>query len=303
MNKLLGIAFGALSAVSYGTNPLFGVNLLKVGFGVDAMLLWRFVLGSLVILPLVFIDSKNLRIKLSQLAWVALLGFLFAFSAETFFWSFTVMAASVASTILFLYPIFVALIMSIFFKEKIGAATIMAIVMSFAGVAFLYAEDAGEAMKDNGLLGAIFVILSGLSYAFYIVIVKVTNLSDVSGLKITFYAMTFAAIALFFKCLISDTFQIPHSNLEIANIAALAILPTAISITAIAYSIKYAGATIAAVLGALEPLTAVALSVCFLGEKFTSSLGIGIILIVSAVMILTLSGATYPHLRRPKETR
>ena len=112
-----------LSAVAYGTNPLFGVRLIRAGFPVDSMMFWRFFGAAVLLAPVaLFSERGGLRVPLRAVGWLALLGALFAFSAEALFWSFTKMSAGVASTLLFSYPIFTALIMSLFFGEKFGLA-------------------------------------------------------------------------------------------------------------------------------------------------------------------------------------
>ena len=286
MSKLLGIFFGIISAVSYGTNPLFGVRLIRDGFPVDSMIFWRFAGAALVLFPIAYAASKGkMGLTKTQLLWCALLGFLFAVSGETLFWAFTVMSAGVASTLLFFYPIFVALIMAVFFGEKVGKSVIAAIILSTIGVAFL-SLDESESTFD--LLGAFFIMLSALSYAVYMVIIKVTSAAKLDSLKLTFYALAFASAAAFAKAALSGGLRLPVGDVQIENVVGLIIFPTAVSITAIAYSIKYAGPTIAAILGALEPVTAVAVSVFFLGEGFSPNLAVGIALIIIAVAIITL---------------
>lgn len=76
------------------------------------------------------------------------------------------MDAGIASTILFVYPVMVAVIMGIFFKEKISAITVFSILLALSGIALLYQ---GDGNKPLSTLGIIFVLLSSLSYAIYIV--------------------------------------------------------------------------------------------------------------------------------------
>jgi drug/metabolite transporter (DMT)-like permease len=58
------------------------------------------------------------------------------------------------------------------------------------------------------------------------------------------------------------------------------------------------GATPTAIMGALEPLTAVAIGVLVFGELFTIKLAVGIVLILSAVLLIVL-GKRF-HLRTIK---
>ena len=53
MKKYVGILCGIVSAVSYGTNPLFGVPLLRVGYEVESMLFFRFLGAAVLLLPFV----------------------------------------------------------------------------------------------------------------------------------------------------------------------------------------------------------------------------------------------------------
>lgn len=288
MAKFLGIFFGILSAVAYGTNPLFGVRLIRAGFPVDSMMFWRFFGAAVFLLPVVLLSERGgLRVPLRAVAWLALLGALFAFSAEALFWSFTRMSAGVASTLLFSYPIFTALVMTLFFGEKFRLSMLASIVLSLAGVAAI-ALDGAELSVD--FFGSVFVVLSALSYAFYMVIIKKASpLSGIGGLKLTLWVLAFASIFTFAKSLLAGGVAVPQTASEILDCCGLVLIPTAVSITAIAYSVKYAGPTVAAVLGAFEPLTAVSLSVVFLGESCTANLIAAIVLIVSSVIILTFS--------------
>lgn len=288
MKKLLGISLGAVSAISYGTNPLFAVPLLRVGFPVDSMIFWRLAGGAVFLIILAFCVDGRVSLSKRQIFWTAVLGFLFALSAESLFYAFTMMSAGVASTMLFLYPIFVAVIMA-FFGERIAKSIVAAIITALCGVAVLGLGDMEGAAFS--VAGGALVILSALTYALYMVVVKVTSVSKAGGLTLTAYVMAFATVFMLFKCLCSGTLALPASNAEILNICGLILIPSALSITAISYAIKYAGATITAILGALEPATAVAISVVFLGEEFTVCLGIGICLIILAVVILSASNA------------
>ena len=65
-------------------------------------------------------------------------------------------------------------------------------------------------------------------------------------------------------------------------------LPTLLSITSIAFAVRYAGPTITAILGAFEPASAAVFCALFLGEKFTAAIVSGIGLVVLSVILLAL---------------
>lgn len=98
------------------------------------------------------------------------------------------MDAGIASTILFVYPVMVAVIMFLFFHEKISLLTVFCILMALSGIGMLYKGDSGETLS---LIGMLLVILSSLSYAIYIVGVNHSTLKTMSTAKLTFYALLF----------------------------------------------------------------------------------------------------------------
>lgn len=283
--KIWGIFLGLVSAVAYGTNPLFAVGLIRSGFTVESMIAYRFILGAGILFFILRARAMPLKVRHRDVVWLALLGFLFSFSAYTLFKSFEIMSAGVASTILFLYPIFTALIMWAGFKERLNRFLFLAMAISFAGVAILFKGDVQFVVSG---VGTALVVASALSYAFYIICIKKTSVACLDGMKTAFYVMVFAGIFALLKSMLVGGVQLPTSAFQTFNLLLLAIIPTSLSIAAIAYSIKYAGATIDAILGAFEPLTAVAIGVIFLGEPFTGTLLISIFLILSSVILIVL---------------
>ena len=68
----------------------------------------------------------------------------------------------------------------------------------------------------------------------------------------------------------------------------LALFPTLLSLYYINISIRSIGSTTSSILGALEPVTAVVISTFVFGEAFTLRLAIGIVMILSAVLLIIL---------------
>lgn len=285
MKRLAGILCGIVSAVSYGTNPLFAVPLLRGGYGVDSMLFFRFSAAALLLAPVVAAFGGGFRTTRAEAGLLIMLGALFAFSSQALFWSFTLMPAGVASAILFLYPVFTAAIMAAFFGARMGMNTAAAMAVSLCGVMLLSDFENGGVTAG----GVALVVASALSYAAYMVAIKVTRLAAMNGLRLTFYSLLFAALAAGLKLAAeSRAPQIPDSAAEFWLVAALAVLPTFVSITFITYSIRYAGPTVAAVLGAFEPATAVAFCSAFLGEDFTARIAFGMALVIVSVVLISL---------------
>ena len=298
MNKnkdkhLIGILCGILAAVCYGTNPLGALKLYGEGMNTGSVLFYRFGIAWVIIALVMLIRSlpmrgsarESLRVTPRQFGILSLLGILFTISSLTLYLSFRLMDAGVASTILFTYPVMTAVIMALFFHERINAASVAAIILSFIGVALLYWGD-GTATLPIG--GVILVLLSALSYALYIIVVNRSNL-PMSSFKINFYVLIYCSMGMVaFAALSHQPLTLPQGFTSWFYVGWLAIVPAILALVLLVYAAKYIGSTTTAILGALEPLTAVLIGILIFGENFTATLAIGILLILGAVALIVL---------------
>ena len=237
-------------------------------------------------------------VKKGELKTLASLGALFAVSSITYYQSFRFMDAGIASTILFVYPVMVAVIMAVFFKESVTLSTVSAIILALLGIGLLYRGGEGATLST---MGVILVMLSSLAYAVYIVIVNQSSIR-MSSLKLTFYVLLICMM-----CLLAYSFTSPDLHLQLPPSPRawfyacwLGLVPTILSLVLMTIAVHEVGATPTAIMGALEPLTAVAIGVLLFGESLTPSLMVGIVLILLAVMVIVL-GKNF-HLRTIKHT-
>ena len=180
--KFKGSIYGIIAAISYGTNPLGALSLYEAGINANSVLFYRFLLAAFFLGGLMFIQNKSFRVTRKELGILAGLGILFAASSLTLFLSFHYMDAGIASTILFVYPVIVTVIMAIFFKEKVSLITALSILLAIGGIGLLYKGNNGSVLNATGVL---LVMLSSLSYALYIVAVNKSSLR-MSSIKLTF---------------------------------------------------------------------------------------------------------------------
>ncbi len=288
-NKAKGFFIGAIAAASYGTNPLFALPLYKEGMNPDSVLFFRYLLAIPIMgIMLLCRRGKNeFKINPRQTMQLFLMGILLAFSSLSLFLSYTYMDAGIASTLLFVYPIMVALIMAIGFKEKFTVSTGICIIMALVGIGLLYKNSDGTTIS---LLGTVLVMTSSLTYAIYIVGVNQTKLRNMPTLKVIFYVLIFGVSVFLCRIVLLDSLVLPQSPVSWANLLGLAILPTAVSFLCTTSAIQLIGPTPTAILGALEPLTAVVIGVAVFGEVLTPRIALGIILILLAVSIVVAGG-------------
>ena len=283
--KLKGYVLGAVAAASYGMNPLFALPLYKEGMDPDSVLFFRYLLAIPLLGIMIKARGRDFRLKRKEIVPLIVMGLLVALSSLTLFLSYNYMDAGIASTILFVYPVMVAVIMGVFFKEKISAITVFSILLALSGIALLYQ---GDGNKPLSTIGIIFVLLSSLSYAIYIVGVNRSSLKTLPTTKLTFYAILFGLSVYIVRLNFCTELQMIPSPLLWADVLALAILPTAVSLICTTLAIHYIGSTPTAILGALEPVTALFFGVLLFHEKLTPRLMAGILMIITAVTLIIL---------------
>lgn len=282
----LGFLYGALAAICYGTNPLGALYLYKAGFSPGSVLFYRFAGASLLSALFILFLKKDFRVPKENIPYIGFLGFLFAASALCLYLSFLFMDAGVASTILFSYPIMVAVFMVIFFKEKLKRKTVVSIVLAISGVVLLMRTGDGSVLSPAGIT---LVLFSSLTYAIYIV-TAARMPKPIGALKMNMYIFAVCAICLFLYSLCAPGHSIhPVKNLhEFAWLFQLAFMPSLLSLIFMQKALRTIGSTPTAILGALEPLTAVCIGVGVFHEALSARLVAGIILILCSVTLLAL---------------
>ncbi len=281
-----GFLYGALAAICYGTNPLGALYLYKAGFTPGSVLFYRFAGASILSALFVLFLRKDFRLPRENIPYIGFLGFLFAASALCLYLSFLFMDAGVASTILFSYPIMVAVFMVLFFKEKLKRKTIVSICLAISGVVLLMRTSNGSVLSPAGIT---LVLCSSLTYAIYIV-TAARMPKPVGALKMNMYIFAVCAVCLFLYSLCAPGHSIhPVRSLpELAWLIQLAFMPSLLSLIFMQKALRTIGSTPTAILGALEPLTAVCIGVGVFHEALSARLVVGIILILCSVTLLAL---------------
>lgn len=279
--KFKGYMLGVLSSVSYGLIPIFILPLKQARFSMDITLFYRFLFSAMMVGGYLLYSGERFRISKKETLILAVLGICYALSSEFLFIGYDFLTPGIASTVLFIYPVIVALIMFFFYKERLTKLSVISLLLAFAGVIVLCLK--GEGLEIN-FAGLGVVMLSSLFYALYMVIVNKSELK-VSGFKLSFYSMLFTSAFFMLKASAGgESFAVPSLSVFFSFIV-FAFLTTVISSLCLVYAIKYIGSTPTAILGALEPVVAVMVSVLIFHEKFTGNLFIGITLILLGVIL------------------
>lgn len=294
-NKAKGYLLAAISSATYGMNPLFSLPLFADGMGVDSVLFFRYLFAVPMVAFMVKSRGRDFSLGKKEIWPMIMVAYFFVLSSITLFRSYHYMDSGIASTILFVYPVMVALIMATFFKEKIALQTWVCIALAVGGIGLLYKAPDGATLS---LVGTLFVLGSALAYTLYIVAINKSVLKDVPTVKITFYVIligfcVFAAMALF-----SGELHTPTKWYLWLDLVAFALFPTVISMYCATKAIVYIGSTATAILGALEPLTAVFFGITLFGETLGARDVAGLLLIIVSVTMVVAGGSISAPLMR-----
>lgn len=287
-SKITGYILGALAASSYGLNPTFALPLYADGMNPDTVLLLRYFFAIAIVAVMMFSRGRSFAVPKGTLPMLFVLGMLMSTSSLTLFESYRYMAAGIASTILFVYPVMVAVIMALFCGERLSWGTLLCTMVAMLGIVLLCRTSEGESVS---LVGTLFVIASALSYAIYLVAINRKSLETIPTLTVTFYVLVFGSL-LFVGRMMCGCYVLtfPTRWYLWADSFALALFPTAVSLVCTTRAIQIIGSTQTAILGALEPVTAVVMGLLLFGETVSSRQWAGILLVLTAVSFIVARG-------------
>ena len=282
---LFGYIAGIVAGVSYGTNPLFGKALLESGVPILVMLFFRYAFAAGFLAVLMGFKKESFLAKRRELGLLILLGIFFAGSSLTLFCSYEFIPSGLATTLVYLYPAIVALIM-VFLRIYPSWQTWLAISATFGGILLLSTPSGDVLIRIPGILLA---IGSALCYSFYLVIVnRSKRIRNVSEHTLTLYSLVTGAVlfAAIRAAQGGSMLEGIDTLGDWGNLIGLAIIPTMVSMLTIAISSRYIGPTKTAVLGVFEPLTAILIGTLMFGETLTAKMAIGIAICVAVVVFM-----------------
>lgn len=287
MSRFNGYIYAALSAAAYGTNPAFAVPLYEDGMNPVSVLLFRYGLCLPILILMLIARRRSLTLKRNEILPTAILGLLMAFSSLTLFEAYNYMNSGIASTLLFIYPVLVAIIMTFFYHERFKISTALCLVIMGTGLFMMLRTDNETALSAWGCL---LVFLSSLSYALYLVMTNINKtVQSIPTLKFLFWQFLFGGLLFVIVIAFYKPFILPAHTWGWFNLGALALVPTIISLGLTTEAIHRIGSTATAIFGALEPLTAVILSVFILGQTMLPREIIGGLLIMIATTLVVAS--------------
>ena len=287
-----GIAFAVCGVLAFSVRPI----LIKLSYAAHpvsptTLLFLRMTLS----LPFFLAVGWWLRAqepRLSGRDWlnVGMLGFLGYYGASFLdFLGLQYVGAGVGRLILFLFPTLVLLLSFVFLHKKPSPRELVALVVSYAGIALVVASQAAPSAEGRlFLFGALLIFGGALCYAVYLVagsqVVK-----RVGSMRFTAYSMAISSIPAVVQFLLLE----PAGALELpaavwGYAAVLATFSTVLPVFLQAEALKRIGANHFALIGAVGPVSVAATSALGLDEPFTWVQAVGGLLVISGVLLVSV---------------
>lgn len=286
-NAIIGYPAGIITGITYGLNPLFAKPLMEAGASTEAILFFRYGIAVLLLGAYLVLKKVSFRINLRQAGVLLGLGLLFSSSSAFLFEAYKYIASGLATTLVFLFPVMVAIIM-VFLKVVPSWPVWLSIAATFAGVMIMTGGSGSEPVNPTGVW---FSIAAAFFYALFIVIINRSKaIASIPNSILTFYALLAGTVFFLTRCALKGEELMAGLDgfMPWVNLIGLAVLPTIVSTAGLAVATRNIGATKASVLGVFEPITAILVGTVVFGEVLTPNIIAGILISVVAVTFMII---------------
>ena len=286
-NAIIGYPAGIITGITYGLNPLFAKPLMEAGASTEAILFFRYGIAVLLLGAYLVLKKESFRINLRQAGVLLGLGLLFSSSSAFLFEAYKYIASGLATTLVFLFPVMVAIIM-VLLKVVPSWPVWLSIAATFAGVMIMTGGSGSEPVNPTGVW---FSIAAAFFYALFIVIINRSKaIASIPNSILTFYALLAGTVFFLTRCALKGEELMAGLDgfMPWVNLIGLAVLPTIVSTAGLAVATRNIGATKASVLGVFEPITAILVGTVVFGEVLTPNIIAGILISVVAVTFMIM---------------
>jgi len=289
MRELHGYLLVATAAILWGSMGILAKIAYVYGINPPTLIAFRLLTSSLTTLLLAFILKRDaFKIQKAHILQFVLFGvFAVALQRLTYFYAVDLTTVTIAVILFYTYPIFVTIYGHKSKGEKISGLTVIAISLTFLGVALVVKAYETSWINAN-LPGIIAGLASSLLFVQYFIQAKELR-KNYTNWTLMIYGDTIGALTLTPITFASLNEAINYPLELWLIILAIAWIPSLLAYLIYSYAIKHVEYSKGSILGVLEPLSAAILSTIILKESLTAPQIVG--------MVMTLTGVTLPFLQ------
>ena len=277
-----GYIYTALSAIIFGLMPL--LTKIIIARGATSLTIAFFRVFYVTIVLFFILKIKKIDLHLEKRDWLSVIltsvfgsGLTIIILNE----SYNYVDTGIATSLHFLYPLFVAILCCFFYGEKIKKKQIISLSFALVGIICFMSKGNGS------LFGYFLAIASGLTYAFYLVKMDKTGLVKMNALKLSFYLALFTMLEIFTINLFMQDVVFKMDAIAYGLLLVLALSSSFLATVLLQKGVLLLGSTRASFICLLEPVTSMIVGILFLGEALTLNKGLGgLVIIISLIIFL-----------------
>ena len=275
-----GYIYTALSAIIFGLMPLLTKIIIARGATSLTIAFFRVFYVTIVLFFVLKIKKIDLYLEKRDLL-SAILTSIFGSGLTIIILneSYNYVDTGIATSLHFLYPLFVAVLCCFFYGEKIKKKQILSLSFALVGIICFMSKG------DGSLFGYFLAITSGLTYAFYLVKMDKTGLVKMNALKLSFYLALFTTIEIFTMNLFMQDVVFKMDAIAYGLLLVLALSSSFLATVLLQKGVLLLGSTRASFICLLEPVTSMIVGILWLNEALTKGLG-GLAIIISLIIFL-----------------
>ncbi len=293
-NFYKGVILVFFGALCFSTKGIFAKLAFKYGVNGLQILMLRMLFA----LPFYLIILWNeYRIKqptvIQKNDWINIitLGLIGYYLAALFdFIGLQYVSASLERNIIFTYPTFVLIMSKIFFNRKINTTQITAVIICYLGIVIAFYSDKSSYVSANLTKGTIYILLSALTYALYLV--KSDKLiKNIGTVRFTCISMIVSCLAVIVHFVLLHGWNIFNFPAQVYWIGLIiAIVSTVLPSFLMTKGIAYIGSSNMAIIASIGPIATIFLSYYILDEQFTLLHLIGTAFVLIGVLFISIQG-------------
>ena len=275
-----GYIYTALSAIIFGLMPLLTKIIIARGATSLTIPFFRVFYVTIVLFFVLKIKKIDLYLEKRDLI-SAILTSIFGSGLTIIILneSYNYVDTGIATSLHFLYPLFVAIVCCFFYGEKIKKKQIISLSFALVGIICFMSKGNGS------LFGYFLAIASGLTYAFYLVKMDKSGLVKMNALKLSFYLALFTTIEIFTMNLFMQEVVFKMDALSYGLLLVLALSSSFLATVLLQKGVLLLGSTRASFICLLEPVTSMIVGILWLNEALTFNKGLGGLAIIISLII------------------
>lgn len=275
-----GYIYTALSAIIFGLMPLLTKIIIARGTTSLTIPFFRVFYVTIVLFLVLKIKKIDFHLEKRGLLSVMLTSiFGSGLTIIILNESYNYVDTGIATSLHFLYPLFVAILCCFFYGEKIKKKQIISLSFALVGIICFMSKGNGS------LFGYLLAIASGLTYAFYLVKMDKTGLVKMNAFKLSFYLALFTTIEIFTMNLFMQDVVFKMDAIAYGLLLVLALSSSFLATVLLQKGVLLLGSTRASFICLLEPVTSMIVGILWLNEALTFNKGLGGLAIIISLII------------------